>query len=209
MRCESTVALACVVLASGTGCSCSKEPLPEIATVPRFSLVDQQGKSFESQQLSDRIWVANFMFTRCPTVCPALTSRTAGLRRAVLGRRGFPHTLLGKDNQRPAVHFVSFSVDPEHDRPDVLQDFAARYGADARDWHFLTGDTTELRHIIEQGLRVRMGEKVDGPNGMNITHGTHYVLVDPRASIRGYYRSTDEGGKQLLQAIDTLRSTED
>lgn len=151
-------------------------PPPVLGTLPAFQLTDQEGRPFGSQELAGRVWVASFIFTRCPTVCPAIT-RQMGLIQA------------RTRNLEPALHLVSFSVDPEHDTPARLAAYARVHHASPRMWTFLTGSADAVQETVERGLRVSMGKgREDGdPASAEISHGTHLVLVDGRARIRGYY----------------------
>jgi protein SCO1/2 len=102
---------------------------------------------------------------------------------------------------RENVRFVSFSVDPERDTPEVLRAYAATHGADLSTWHFLTGETDAVRSAVVEGMRVGISERqADG----DILHGTHFVLVDGRGKIRGYYRNDREGLDGLLRDVERL-----
>jgi len=159
--------------------TCGDEAPPVLAEVPVFTLVDQDGEGYGAEDLRGKPWIASFIFTRCPSVCPMLTSTVRNLQ----GR------LEGVD-----IRFVSFSVDPENDTPEVLRRYADSHGADLSTWHFLTGSSEALRETIEEGLRVSMGVR----EGRDITHGTHLVLVDAEMHVRGYYR-TDAAGLERLE----------
>jgi protein SCO1 len=168
-------------------------PAPEVlGQVPNFALVDQQGKPFGTADLSGRVWIANFIFTRCPTVCPIFTQKMARLQDR-LGQTG------------PAVHLVSFSVDPDYDTPAVLAEYAATYRANPRLWSFLTGAPDDVRATVRDGLKIAMERRgIDG-DVPDILHGTHFVLVDQRQAIRGYYDSNDASAlEQLLRDINYL-----
>lgn len=154
-------------------------PLPELAQVPTFQLTAQDGTTFDSARLQGRVWVAGFIFTSCPSVCPMITTQMGNLQRRI-------------DDER--LWLVSFSVDPERDTPEVLRRYAATHGADLDRWVFLTGDRDAMRRAIVDGLKMRMGEQT--PSG-DITHGTHLVLVDATGRIRGFYRTDAEGIESL------------
>jgi protein SCO1/2 len=147
--------------------------LPILGTVPAFSLTERTGTPLGSEDLAGHVWVANFIFTRCPDFCPALTARMAELQRAGAGN---------------AVRLVSFSVDPEHDTPTVLTDYATRTGAGAR-WLFVTGPRATMATLLRDGFHVAYAD--DGPPTSPITHSDRFVLVDRQLRIRGYYHGTD------------------
>ena len=154
------------------------EPLPVLGAVPDFELTDQHGRRFGSEELRGKAWVANFIFTRCPTVCPAFTSKMARIqhRSRALGN---------------AFHLVSFSVDPEHDTPERLAQFAKGYRVNPRAWSFVTGPIDEVKSVVIDGLKVAMGNEDPSGNFEGIFHGSHFVLVDPLGKIRGYYDSSE------------------
>jgi protein SCO1/2 len=149
-------------------------PPPVLGTLPAFELTDQDGRPFGSRDLEGRVWVASFIFTRCETVCPAITRQVARVQARTR-------------SLEPALHLVSFSVDPEWDTPGRLAAYARAYRASPRMWTFLTGPTEAVRETVERGLRVSMGRDPDVPGPAGISHGTHLVLVDGAGRIRGYY----------------------
>jgi protein SCO1/2 len=154
-------------------------PLPVLAEIPRFELVDQEGRPFGSRELEGRVWVASFIFTRCTTICPAITAQMARIQ--------------GRTRElAPAFHLVSFSVDPGYDTPERLAIYARAHRASPRLWSFLTGPEEAVKGAVVQGLRVSMGRDAadTGPGG--IFHGSHLVLVDGRGRIRGFYDSEEE-----------------
>lgn len=95
------------------------------------------------------------------------------------------------------VQFVSLSVDPDVDTPKVLRRYAVEQGAKHDNWWFVTGATEEIGRMAQQGFRVAIGEKQVRDEGYDILHATHFILVDPEGTIRGYYRSDDDGTRQL------------
>jgi protein SCO1/2 len=150
-------------------------PLPVLGTVPPFALTERSGRPLAAEHLAGHVWVAAFIFTRCPDVCPALTARMARLR-GELPAAGDP------------IRLVSFSVDPAHDTPEVLRGYAARAGA-GEDWLFVTGPREQIAALLREGFRVAYAD--DGPAAAPITHSDRLVLVDRQLRIRGYYRGGD------------------
>jgi protein SCO1/2 len=147
---------------------------PVLGEMPPFRLTDAGGRPFGSDELSGRAWVASFIFTRCPTVCPRITARMSRIQDRAR-------------SLEPALHLVSFSVDPEYDTPARLADYARGHGASPRMWTFLTGPADAVRATVERGLRVSMGGPDAPPSPEELSHGTHLVLVDGAGRIRGYY----------------------
>ena len=138
-------------------------------SVPDFNLTTQQGESLTLSDMKGKIWVADFIFTNCPTICPAMTLEMASLQSEFVA---------------DPVYFVSFSVDPERDTSDVLARYATAYGADDRRWHFLTGDKTHIYQLAEKGFSLAAGH-----NGTELLHSTRFVLVAPDGNIYDYYDS--------------------
>lgn len=160
--------------------------------LPDFELTDQSGAAFTKESLRDKIWVSNFMFTSCPTVCPMLTQRMSLIADRVA--------------HLSEVHLLSFSVDPETDTPEVLARYAAGYSVDHNQWSFLTGDPAIMKAAIEEGFKVSMGGPIDRKDLSSVMHGTRFVLGDGDGNIRGYYDvETDAGIDLLIHEIDLLR----
>lgn len=155
--------------------------------LPAFTLVNERGERFGSEDLKGRIWVADFVFTSCPTVCPKLTKRMAEIQHRAR-------------NLGDAFHLVTFTVDPENDTPERLAAYARTYRANPRKWTFLTGPLGDIEATVVKGFKLAMGkEEVEPGTGLfSIFHGERLVLVDPKGMIRGYYEATDEGITDLL-----------
>ena len=140
-----------------------------VPRVPDFSLTNQQGQPLSLSDMVGKIWVADFIFTNCPTICPAMTQEMARLQSEFVA---------------DPVYFVSFSVDPERDTPRVLSRYASAYGADDRRWHFLTGDKAKIYQLAEQGFSLAAGHK-----GSEILHSPRFVLVKADGNIHDFYDS--------------------
>jgi len=180
------VALAVLAIFALSACQRSVEPLPILGRVGEFSLVDQQARTVTAATLRGKVWVAAFFFTRCPTIYPRITRRMRALQVAT-------------NASKPALSLVSFSVDPDNDTPQVLLEYAKRYGADLQTWSFLTGDLAMVQRTVVDGFKLALDGKPD-PNAENggIIHGSHLVLVDRTLGIRGYYRTDDEDDLKRL-----------
>jgi protein SCO1 len=174
------------VIGTGLWAKFRPEPLPVLYAGPSFSLTDQDGKSFSSEQLRGKVWVADFVFTHCPGACPVMTMKMSGLQRAVPDRD---------------VHFVSFTVDPERDTPAVLKDYAVRFEADPGRWHFLTGDGSAL---FEVAAGMKLTAAPAGKFGPEILHAEKFLLIDGAGRVRGAYDSTDEQDMKKLAADAAL-----
>jgi len=195
----TTIVLVCATLAAiylrpgniDTGRPAGELP-PVLYAAPDFEFTNQNGEAFTKADLNGNIWVSNFMFTSCPSICPLLTERMKVIAARVA---------LMDD-----VHLISFSVDPETDTPAVLLDYAARYDIDHSQWSFLTGDYQAMRDAIEEGFKVSMGGPIDRKDLSSVMHGTRFVLGDKEGNIRGYYDvETDDGIDLLIHEIKSLR----
>jgi protein SCO1/2 len=160
--------------------------------VPSFSLVDQRGNSVSERTLRGKPWIANFIFTRCPTACPLLTAKFKALQERL--------------GPTVAAQFVSISVDPEHDTPAVLAAYADKFGADGARWRFLTGPLAEIEKTVVAGFKIHIGKPTANaadPTLIDIMHGEHFVLVDGQGTIRGYYRAEEA---ELGELVEDLRA---
>ena len=169
------------------------EPPPVMSQVPEFALVNRDGRPVHRADLAGRPWIADFIFTRCPASCPMMTARMARLDREL--------------PQDAAVRLVSFSVDPEHDTPAVLQRYAESFKAPAR-WLFLTGDGRQIYRLSREGFKLGVDaapQTGGGETAEPILHSTRFVLVDGQGRIRGYYDAFDaESMKGLTRDLEAI-----
>lgn len=146
-------------------------PLPVLARLPDFRLTERSGQQLGLADLKGKVWIADFIFTRCPGPCPRMSSRMADLQRDL--------------RSEEALRLVSISVDPEFDTREVLVKYADRYEADEGRWFFLTGDKTAIHQLAKSGFLV------GGVDDVTL-HTTRFVLIDRQGRVRGYYSSSDE-----------------
>lgn len=166
-------------------------PLPALYPMPAFALTSEQGQPFGPANIAGKVAVANFIFTSCPTVCPMLTARMAGLQERFADEAD--------------VHLLSFSVDPKNDTPEVLAAFGREYRQDPARWTFLTGDLAEVEKAVVEGFKVHMDGAGDPQaTAFDIVHGEHFVLVDRDGIIRGYYRPGAEELERLGDDVERL-----
>jgi protein SCO1/2 len=172
--------------------------LPGLGSVPAFSLTGSDGAPVSAADLRGHIWVADFIFTQCPSVCPTLSAQMAKLQQ-----------LLPRD-AGDLLRLVSFSVDPNNDSPEVLRAYAQRFHADPQRWLFLTGKHDALYGLIRDGFHLAVAERSpeEARDGQGlITHSDRFVLVDRDLQIRAYYHGTDaEVVEQVLGGIAALRA---
>lgn len=169
------------------------EPPPVMFELPEYALVDHTGRAFSPETLEDQVWVAGFVFTTCPSSCPAVTRAMTDLRER-FDRNGID------------VQMVSFTVDPEHDTPEVLREYADSVGADSETWRFVTGDPEAIRSLIGDGFRLGVGERQDKDGGLyDIAHSTKLALVDGQGRVRGYYGiEPDLGLDEIYERADRV-----
>lgn len=136
--------------------------------IPEFELINQNGKKITNEDLAGKVYLANFFFSRCPSVCPPMQFN---MRR-----------LQERFAEYPDVSFVSFSVDPEYDTPERLTEYAAEIGADLSNWHFLTGPQEEIYQLAARGYLVNVLEDSLAPGGF--LHSEYIILVDKEGHIR-------------------------
>ena len=162
---RSTVSAALLALVL-TACSKAPETFGEVAP---FKLTDQAGKPFDSSQLNGKVWIADFMFTSCPGPCPRMTSQMHQVQMQLEGQ---------------GIQLVSFTVDPEHDTPEVLAEYSTKFKASPQVWHFLTGTKSDLNHLAKDVFKLGV---VDG----SLEHSTRFVLIDRSGQIRNYYLTSE------------------
>ena len=151
------------------------EPLPVYGQLQPFILTDERGQPVTLESLKENIWIMNFMFTRCPNQCPRMSFKMSALQK-----------VLPKN-----IHFVSVSVEPEHDTPTVLAEYAKRFKAERGRWIFLTGGKTESAAILKSAHL--------GDSGEPSMHSLRLILIDKNGSIRGYYNSEEEAPIENLR----------
>jgi protein SCO1 len=165
----------------------------ELGQVPAFTLTDQLGRPVSDQSLRGQVWVANFVFTRCPSVCPMLSAKFQAFQRDL--------------GALPGVRFVSISVDPEFDTPAVLKAYGERFQADPERWQFLTGPLDAIEKTVVDGFKIHVGKptaNAENPTLVDIMHGEHFVLVDQGGEIRGYFRADRSGLDELASDVRAL-----
>jgi protein SCO1/2 len=155
------------------------------AKVPDFSLMNQQGQPLALSDLMGKVWVADFIFTHCPTICPVMTQEMVNLQ---------------SEFDSEPVYFISFTVDPERDTPEVLSRYAVQFGADEKRWHFLTGKKELIYQLANEGFKLAAKK-----HGGGFPHSTRFVLVAPDGNIHGYYDSRSKPQMtRLREDVKTL-----
>ena len=149
---------------------------------PAFSLTDQDGKTVTDKELRGHPYVASFVFTQCAGPCPLITAKVASLQKRI---------------ENPKVKFVSFTVDPEHDTPAVLKQYAKRFDADPTRWTFLTGEPKAVYAAIE-GMKMAL-QPASGQEP--IIHSTRLLLIDGQGKCRGVYDGGENADPEALNNL--------
>lgn len=183
--------LVCVVFAGGGRSSAARRAGESLGDrgfpLGAFRLVERSGREVTDSDLADRVWVAAFVFTRCPLSCPRITTVMKGLQRKFEGT---------------GVRLVSLSVDPEHDTPAILQNYARRFDADPERWWFLTGPKAGVLSLIRERFKlgVEPASAADQQAGAEaFSHSSRLALVD-KGRVVGYFDSMDPKAVETLVA---------
>ncbi|MBI4370992.1 MAG: SCO family protein [Elusimicrobia bacterium] len=153
--------------------------------LPDFQLTAVAGEKtapLSRAVLLGRPWAANFIYTRCAGPCPMLSARMASLQARL----------------PKSVALISFTVDPDHDSPEILAGYARRFRADPKRWRFVTGKKSALLNLFRDGFHIAVAESASAPIGDNIAHSTKFVLVDAEGRLRGYYDGDDPASLDRL-----------
>lgn len=162
----------CVFLLS----ACGSSQQAERQVVP-FSFTNQNGESFHSSELDGSVWIASFIFANCETVCPPMMMDMASLQDK-MAEEGLH------------VQFVSFTVDPQEDPPEVLKEYIQEFTDNESNWHLLTGYT---QNEIEEFARKYFQTIVQKPDdSTQVIHGTNFYVVDDEGFVLHEYNYTDE-----------------
>lgn len=141
--------------------------------LPPFQLENRDGRPIGSAELTGKPFIADFMFTSCPGVCPVLSKRMGELAREL---------------DLAKVNLVSFTVDPDTDHPPVLEAYAQKLQAPPQ-WYFLTGAKAAIHSLIREGFLLVVDDSNQQQTGDPILHSNKFVLVDGAGRIRGYYNA--------------------
>lgn len=159
-----------------------------------FSLLNQNGDTITQENYRDKIYVADFFFTTCPTICPIMTANLVEVQAA-----------LAND---PEVLLLSHSVTPEIDSVAQLKKYAIVKGVNDAKWNLVTGDK---KQIYELARKSYLAVQEDGDGGpFDMIHTENFILVDKQRRIRGFYDGTkEEEMNRLLSDIEILKNSEE
>ena len=149
----------------------SSPDMAEIGTVPSFSFTNQDGKTITNQDYEGKVYVAEFFFTTCPTICPKMNENMIKIQDEFYGN--------------PNFGIASFSINPEYDTPEVLKAYAEKYGVAIPNWYMLTGDREAIYELANKGFNLYAAENKDIEG--NFEHSGYFALVDQEGVIRSRY----------------------
>ncbi|MEH7454739.1 SCO family protein [Gottfriedia acidiceleris] len=181
------IMILCLALLSGCG---NKIENPLNWDLEKFTYTNQDGKTFGTKDLKGKVWLTDFIFTSCETVCPPMTANMAKLQQKAA-------------EKKLNVDFISFSIDPEVDTPQLLTTFANKFNADFSNWNFLTG--YPQKHI-EKFASENFKTIVKKPeNNSQVIHGTKFYLIDQNGKIvKDYSGVSNVPFDEILSDIETL-----
>jgi protein SCO1/2 len=142
--------------------------LYKFEAVPEFKFENQNGEMISNENYVNKVYVVEFFFTSCPTICPKMNENMVKIQNEFYGN--------------PSFGIVSISIDPERDSPQVLKEYAERKGATLKNWHFLTGDKEEIYSFSNDGFRLYAGVNKDVQGGFE--HSGLFALIDKEGFIR-------------------------
>jgi protein SCO1/2 len=158
-------------------------------TIADFSFVNQNGKTITQKDYEGKVFVADFFFTTCGSICPKMTTNLAEVQKAILNN--------------PKVMLLSHTVFPETDSVPVLKAYALKHGVIDSKWNLVTGDKKEIYTMARKSyLAVKLGK----PEQLyDMVHTENFVLVDTKKRVRGFYDGTKkEDMKRLIEDINFL-----
>lgn len=151
-------------------------------TIPEFAFRSQYGDTITSKNFKDKIYVADFFFVTCPTICPVMKKNMRKVYEAY--------------QDHPNVGILSHTIDPDHDSVQVLKAYADDLGIKGRTWLFVTGNREKIYDIGEKHYLVTAHADDKEPGGY--IHSGAFVLIDKQKHIRGMYDGTNEKDVQLM-----------
>ena len=158
-------------------------------TIPDFSFTNQDNQTITNKIYEGKIYVADFFFTTCPTICPVMKKQM--LR------------VYEKYKENPKVGILSHTIDPRHDSVKVLKEYASQLGISGKMWNFVTGEKAKIYEIGEKSYYVTAGEDSTAAGG--IIHSGAFILVDTKRRVRGIYDGTKETDvTKLMKDMEVL-----
>ncbi len=163
-----------------------KPNLEVIGNVPTFSFINQDNKTITNATYDNKVYVVEFFFTTCPSICPIMNKRMVEVQNKFFGN--------------PNFGIASFSITPEIDTPEVLKEYAVKYKVSHPNWHFLTGDKIKILKLSNEGFNLYADSTINEDG--DFSHSGLFALIDKEGKIRSryddygnpiiYYRALDE-----------------
>lgn len=171
----------------------SSPELAVIGKVPDFEFTNQDGKLINKSFYNEKVYVVEFFFTTCPTICPKMNESMKNIQNKFYGNLDFG--------------MASFSINPKHDTPEILKQYATNQGATLKTWNFLTGDQDKIYELANKGFTLYAGENSNAEGGFE--HSGMFALVDKKGNIRSrldelgnpiaFYDGLDPKGVQMIK----------
>ncbi len=174
----------------------NKFKTPELITigkVPPFEFTNQDGKLITNSFYDGKVWVVEFFFTTCPTICPKMNENMLKIQNEFYGNLDFG--------------IASFSINPKYDTPQILKEYAEKHGATSKNWNFLTGEQDKIYGLANTGFTLYAGENSNAEGGFE--HSGMFALVDKQGNIRSrldeygnpiaFYDGLDQKGVQQIK----------
>jgi protein SCO1/2 len=152
-------------------------------TIPMWNYLTQDSVYLSSEDINDKVWIADFFFSYCPTICPPMTKAMRDVNDS-----------LGAYQED--LKFLSFSIDPDRDTPSRLRLYRNRHDITADNWFFLTGDEAETHILGVEGFQIHANADKQAPGGF--AHSPNFVLIDKNQHIRGVYDGLDPVSRNQL-----------
>lgn len=172
-----------------------RRSIPEpMVLVDDWSLIDQNKEIRGKSQLLNKPFIASFFFTSCPTICPKLMQQMKEVHKRF-------------NNKQDKINFVSITVDPEQDTPEVLLEYMKKMGINHPNWFCLTGSEKAIYDVVVQKMKVHVGEKqeIEGAQGIyDIPHLAHLALFDADGNLRGLFKTENDEMAALVRAANFL-----
>lgn len=159
--------------------------------IPNFEFINQDGDSLNQDWFKDKIYVSDFFFTTCPTICPVMKTQLLRVYEKYKGNSG--------------VGILSHTIDPNHDTKEVLKRYKDRLGIKGNTWHFVTGDQNAICEIAQKSYMVSALQDSTAIEEGGFIHSGAFVLVDKKRHVRGIYDGTKEiEVSKLLKDMEVL-----
>ena len=164
-----------------------------IGQIPEFSFTNQDGKTITNKTYKGKVYIVEFFFTTCPSICPIMNENMVKIQNEFFGN--------------PNLAIASFSIDPAKDTPSVLKEYAKKYKITNPNWHLLTGDKEDIYKLANEGFNLYVGEDSEAEGGFE--HSGFFALIDQVGNIRSrkdengnpiiYYNGLEDSGIKMLK----------